>query len=781
MTSNILYINDLKHRLSSKISTWKHILPTLNRPMATIDFETRSTINLKQVGGWVYSKHETTEAMCMAYRLPGEEVRLWHKAHPEYFISESPMPEDLFAFILAGGLVEAHNAFFERCIWKNILVKEYGWIEMPHLTWRCSAAKCSALALPRALGQVCEVMDTKVAKDDTGYKLMLKMCKPRMMLKAEIETWVQETNWQGRTPGKKNPILPTVWHETEEDICRQWKYCEFDVLAEESLSEIIPELSEYELRVWQMDQLQNERGVKVDRSLVNTCIALATKAKDKMNKELELMTGIHAGTQRQAIKNWLLENENLDLPNTTADTLEWYIEHEDISGRSRRILEIIKQVNKTSISKYSAMLQRMDPDDDRVRDILMYHGAERTGRWAGRGIQVHNFPRGKVSNFNMDEGCKDVITGDVNWCDAIYEDTIELLSACVRGSLIPEKGKDFIAADYSAIEARCVLWEAGAEAALEVFRQGGDIYCDMATGIYGYPVNKKEHSKERQFGKQAILGLGYCMGFMTFFLTCRKYKIKFSREDVLRIMGSTQLDKLEKWARGYLCMNGKPTNLENNPEAKKKWANKKRAAAKAIHKLKDTREDPFAIIHELALMKHTVNIYRARYSQVKDMWKAQEAAAIKAMLESGRVKCGVVTWFKEGIFLFCELPSGRCLSYPFAEVKPTQTSWGEIRNGLRYMSIVNGKWLRTATYGGKLVENITQAIARDLLADAMLGLAEDNTKYLTAFHVHDEIISEVDEGTGNLQEFEGLMANTPAWAQGCPVVAEAEIYKRFRK
>lgn len=748
---------------------------------ATIDFETRSVVDLKKHGSWRYAKDPSTEAMVLRYKLPGSDrVGIWHMAHPQHLIAESPPPQDLFDHIAAGGLVEAHNAFFERMIWMHIMVPRYGWPEMPHLQWRCSASKASAASLPRDLEGAGEAMDLPIKKDKDGHRLMLKMCKPRKMRKAEIEAWAEETGHEGRLPGKNSPLLPIVWHEPEEDIYRLWDYCGTDVLSEECLSEAVPDLSDEELELWQMDQAMNERGMRFDLDMARAALDMAQKWKTRLNGELEIMTGIGAGTKREAVKAWLRAHEDLDLPDTTADTLEYYIENMPISGRARRVCEIMREVNKTSTSKYQAILNKADPDDWRVRDLLMFHGAG-TGRWSGKGVQVHNFPARNLVVKDFEEAAEDIKSGNLDWCLLLYGDIITFLSHALRGVIIPDEGMEFMTADYSAIEARCLLWEAGAEDALEVFRQGKDIYCDMATGIYGYKVEKSTHLLERQFGKQAILGLGFGMGFLTFLITCRKYKIHFSRADALRIMGPSQLEKNETWVRDYLCLDGPPPG-HMDPEARRKYANKKRQAAKAVRRLVDIREVPKDIVHELALMKYTVGVYRERYAEVKDMWKAQEDAAIEAVQTGERVECGKVTWFVWDDFLHCELPSGRFIRYRSPEVKMVRTSWGAEKPGLRYMSTngVTRKWERTFTYGGKIVENITQAIARDIMANAML-LAYEGGIYWTVMSVHDELVCEVPVGAGSRDDFEELMSNIPPWANGCPITAEAERLTRYKK
>jgi DNA polymerase len=811
--------------LADRVEWWAGWLAAHPGSHATIDFETRSACDLKKHGSWIYSRHPSTEAMCLAYQLPVEdEPALWHPSYNELDEDETVLgtgePVELFAFILAGGLVEAHNAFFERVIWLNVMVARHGWPGVGHLQWRCSASRASAASLPRDLENACQAMGLGVEKDMEGRRLMLQMSKPRKPRAQEVKDWREV---HGDRP------MPLLWHETREKLLRLFAYCRQDVRAEAALSKVLPELSPRELELWQLDQAFNERGVRFDLAMAKAALAIAEQNKRRLNAELFEMTGILKASQRQQVKEWLKEHEGVDLPDTAAETLDKFLEdREALSGRARRILEIVRDVNRTSTMKYQAALDKTDPYDWRARDLLMFHGAN-TGRWAGKGIQVQNFPRGVAKNialesvkepgtwydaWDMDVAAADILDGNEAWIAATYDGGVmEALSTALRGMVIPSEGHDLMVADYAAIEARCVLWLAEAVEALQVFYTGGDIYCDMATGIYGYQVNKKQHPDERQFGKQAILGLGYGMGFITFLLTCRKYKIAFSVEQVQRILGD-KYAKYHEWVKDYLFPSGE---VEKSKRAQ---------ASKNRRRLTDAGEDPSAIIHELALMKYTVDVYRRRYAAVKDMWDAQEAAAISAvrawqellveraeaedewkresLMPRGRAHimedlktpvgikwrdaingpefvAGRIAWFVRGGFLCCRLPSGRLLRYRDPEVKATKTAWGETKDGLRYWTVVQpgNKWDRTSTYGGKLVENITQAVARDVMGDAMLR--SRGTIYQVVMTVHDEMVAEVPQGEGSLGEFEALMSETEGWAAGCPVAAEAGRFPRYRK
>ncbi len=733
---------------------------------ATGDFETRSACNILKYGAWIYSKHPTTEVMCLQHRLPDYlpgRTSLWHMAHPQHLIGESEPPADLFRAIDDGVLFEAHNSFFEWCIWNNIMVPRYGWPTIPHDQWRCSAAKASAAALPRKLATACEVLQLPVQKSKDGHRLMLKMSKPRKPRKAEKALWQEE---HGDEP------MPLLWHEEEEDLYRLWNYCGQDVLAEEGLSDFVRDLSDHELRVWQVDQRINQRGVRVDVDLCRAALKMAETWKARLNEELFQMTGVERGSMRQRIKDWLGRQEELVLPDTTGDTLERYITNEDISGRARRVCEIVLDVNRTSTRKYQTMLNMADPEDWRVRDIIRYCGAERTGRWAGSGIQVHNFPARDLIVEDMDEAARDIKSGDVDWCEVMYGDVMKLLSHALRGAIVPTPGRKFAIADYAAIEARVILWLAGAEDALQVFYRGEDIYCDMAAGIYGREIVKGRDIPERQFGKQSILGLGFGMGYITFLLTCRKYDIKFTREQVLSILGQEGLIKYERWVRSKLLIGS--SGGED--------ANTRREAGRNLHRLADAHEEPRRIVHELALMKYTVDVYRARYPEVKELWSALEDAAIRAVRTGEPQECGKVTWFTEGRFLYCRLPSGRLMSYLDPRVKSKMTPWGETRPHLSYTGPhpTTKRPTRIGTYGGKLAENVTQATARDAMADATVN-AEDDDTYDPVMSVHDELISEVDEGLEDRKVYERLMSDVRPWAKGCPITAEAGFSYRYKK
>lgn len=346
----------------------------MGTPAAIIDFETRSVAELigkHGVGAWVYSLHPTTGVLCLAYKLPGKKRKIWHPAFHAAGIAATNDPEDLFEWIREGGLVEAHNAFFERSIWKNVMRRKYKWPKVRHAQWRCTAARCAAMSLPRALEKVAIVLECKLKKDMTGNKAMKKCSKPRKLKKKEREL----LELAGEDP---NQIF---WHEDRADLLATFEYCGNDVDVEHEISELVPDLSDDELKVWQLDQKMNERGVFCDRKMVEAALSLTAQSIRALNGKLMALTGNPdlKASQRALIKKWLKDECGVDMPNMQGDTIDEYVADEETPKRARRALKLIKSANRTSTAKYVSMSLRMSPEDDRIRDTVMYHGSH-TGR-----------------------------------------------------------------------------------------------------------------------------------------------------------------------------------------------------------------------------------------------------------------------------------------------------------------------------------------------------------------------------------------------------------------
>ena len=710
-----------------------------NPHKATIDFETRSACSIKDCGSWRYSLDPTTQVMCLAFRLPNWEAgrtALWHPAFPHLGIEEANCPEleELFDWIKEGKLVEAHNCWFERGIWTNICVPKLGWPEVGHRQWRCSAAKAAAYSLPRSLDGCTLALDLRIKKDVEGSKIMKKMAKPRKPRVAEVKSfvsqqdgvpaikqcvvvttatdtgWMASVTWDG---GEREFHLPFYWHESAELLERLCAYCRVDVLAEEAVSHRLRDLSPKETEIYLMDQAINERGFQLDQEGIAAALEVVDGIFSELNAELVSLTGgqVQKATQRARMIQWFNEM-GLPLEDTQGNTIDGWLKREDLGGEVRRGLELVRALGRSSTAKFVAAQNWAAPGTWRVHGGLLYHGAG-TGRWSGSGVQPHNFPRGSIKD--MDFAWEVIKTRDIAFMEMMYGDVMTLLSHALRGMIVPTPGRKLMVADYAAIEARVVLWLAGDDEALDVFRRRECIYMAMATEIYGRPITDKEkQADERQMGKQAVLGLGYQMGAKKF-----------------------QATLAEKWG----------------------------------------------IFIELDFAQLIVDKYREKFWRVKKMWWDQEAAAIAAVKQPGRqFRCGRVRWMCFDGFLHCRLPSGRLLGYCDPRVEQKATPWGEKRDCLTYMGVdpYTKKWRRQDTYGGMLVENITQATARDLMADAMLRCHHEGM-YDVVLSVHDELIAECDEGVGSVEDFEAVMAHVPDWADGCPVAAEGWSGLRYKK
>lgn len=634
--------------------------------IVSIDFETRSAVDLRKTGVYKYAADPSTDIWCMAYKAPwSDDVLVWQPG--------DEVDAHLEDWIRAGGLLSAWNANFERTIWNNIMVGRYQWPETRIKQWRCTMAQASAMGLPRALGQAAAVLGVEEQKDKTGAALMLRMARPR----------------------KVNADGSYTWWNTKDKVDALVAYCRQDVRTELSVAEVLNEMPDNERRLYQLDQRINDRGVKVDRDLIERVSKLANSASENIDAEIKRLTNgqVKAATNAMDLTAWLRGYE-LNVTSVDKQTVARMLSIDGLHPIIKQVLRLRQDGAKSSTAKYDAMLNAADADD-RMRGLLMYHGAA-TGRWSGRLVQPQNFPRPLKKNDELE-----TIIAKLKADEDVSEHgagTI-IASDLLRSMLIAEDGHRLMFADYSAIEARVLAWMAGQNDLVETFRKGEDVYKEMASAIYNKAVDAISDN-ERQVGKMAILGCGYGMGGKRFAEQCASMGIKVDEDEAKRI----------------------------------------------------------------------VSVYREKNNRIAQYWRDIEQDFVEMVKGAGRV--GTVP---------LPLPSGRSLTYHNPRIIQRETPWGAMRDTAQVdtLNSVTRQWVSQIIWGGLLTENVVQATARDLMATAMMALEVKG--YNVILSVHDEIISEVPDNFGSLDEMIDIMTRVPAWAKGCPINAEGKEGKRYRK
>ena len=652
-----------------------------------IDFETRSEVDIWKAGAWIYSAHPSTKVQCIAFARENEEVLLI----PKDEVAMSNRMTMLEVLVHDPTVIfVAHNAFFERSIWLNIMTKKLGWEPIPLRRWRCTQAKALAYGLPKGLEKSANALGAEQRKDKTGRQIMLRMCKP--------------------LPNKKGEI---IYDEDPEHYKTLYEYCRQDVRVERDLDTALPDLSDAEQEIWFYDQLINTRGVQVDMPTVKKFIDILEAKTNSLNKELVALTAgaITKGTQVASMLKFLNAG-GANVTSLNKQSVADAIKEGLLTKDQIQILRLRQQLGKSSLAKYAKLVAAVD-DQGVLRDSYVYHGAS-TGRWGGKLVQLQNLPKNKAE-VDTDVAIDTLATHGYPAVEMIYPGNLmEVLSSCIRGLFVPASGKEMYVVDYGAIEARIVMWLSGETQGLKEFEATDrgtdeDIYVKMAQRIYNNSnLTKANNPGERQLGKQAILGCGYGMGAPKFQATCAGYGIQISEPDAKRI----------------------------------------------------------------------VDLYRSTYFNVKNYWTDMERTVLNAYQNPGKPQdLGNVRWIyiKERDAVFCKLPSGRILTY--LEPKMVENKFGGM--SLSFMTEVTSQWVRRDTYGGLLVENITQAVARDIMAYRMPALEAAGFPIL--MHTHDEIVSERASGEAKLQEMITIMCKVPIWAVGCPIVAEGFLCQRYKK
>ena len=653
--------------------------------MITIDIETKSDKDISKCGVYAYTDTPYFDILLFAYSIDGQPVQVVDMANGE------EIPENVLAALVDENVIKrAFNVNFERVCLSKYLRKNYpqyfqsysidedtvGDFLNPE-SWHCSMIHARTLGLPSSLAEVGKVLGIEQQKMTEGKALIKFFCVPYDTIDG-VPQFHSPTDY------------PDKW-----EIFKA--YNKRDVEAE---LEIDRRLSRFPVPdfLWKefyLDQEINDRGILVDMQLADKAIGLDAEAKEELTAEMKRLTGVENPNSVYQLLDWL-ETQGYKSDSLGKTQVQELIKTAKEPVKS--VLQMRLQLSKSSVKKYTAM-KNTACSDNRARGMFSFYGASRTGRWAGRNVQLQNLPQNYLPDLS--EARELVKYGSFEDIQMLYDDVPDTLSQLIRTAFIPRQGMKFIVADFSAIEARVIAWLAGEEWRMKAFANGEDIYCASASKMFGVPVVKHgENGQLRQKGKISELacGFGGSVGAM-------------------KAMGGSEMSDAE--------------------------------------------------------LKQIVTDWRTASPHIVQLWWDVENAAIKAVRDKTETETHGIHFSYESGFLFIKLLSGRRLAY----VKPRI---GENRFGgdsITYEGIGTGrKWERLETYSGKLVENIVQATARDLLFYSMQTLSQ----YFIVGHIHDEMIIECPKDT-KLDEICQQMARTPDWAKGLLLRAdgyECSFYKK---
>ena len=656
------------------------------RFVLSIDIETFSSVDLAESGVYRYTESPDFDILLVGYAFGDQDVHvidLMRDGYPGKAESDRE-----FWKALVDPTVEKHafNAIFERtCLAK------YTGKEMPPEQWVDTMVRALTLGLPGSLAAVGAALDLPKdeQKDKQGKALIQYFCKP-----------CRPTRSNGERTRNLPQHDPNKW-----EMFKQ--YNAQDVVAERAIAKMLDEMEELyepELRLWCLDQRMNDRGIRVDVEMVEKIVDYDNRRGRELLEEARELTGLENPNSVAQLKEWL-NAQGVPFTQVTKDTVSAALSLQYIPGNVRRVLEIRQALGKASVKKYQAMLDAVC-EDGRLRGILQFYGANRTGRWAGRLVQVHNLARNSLPDLDLARELAE--RGDFETMQTLFGETSFVFSELVRTAFIASDDSRFVVSDFSAIEARVLAWMAGEQWVLDAFRNGEDIYCKTASMMYKVPVVKHgENGHLRAKGKVACLGCGYGGGV---------------------------------------------------------------GALKAMDSSGAVPEDE---------MQAVVDAWRKSNQKIVKLWRLYENAAKMAIQERRKVKVGKVVFSFHDCCLFVKLPSGRKICYVDAKVKADPCSG---RESIVYMGVnqETKKWGETETWGGKISENLCQAIARDCLAAAMQRVTDAG--YDIVMHVHDEMIVDVPNSRENAaEEITRLMSMAPEWADGLPLKGETyetEFYKK---
>lgn len=643
-----------------------------------IDIETFSSVDIQKCGMYKYLESPDFEIMLFAYKVDDQPVKVIDLMDME----DIPM-HIMNALDDEKVTKKAWNAQFERrCIEK--FFKKH----LPIEQWECTMVKASMLGLPLSLDAASKALQLQQEKMTEGKALIKYFscpCKP--------------TKVNGERARNQPSHSPEKWEKFKE-------YCAQDVVVEQAIADKIAffQVPEMEKELYKLDQEINDRGIPLDPVLVKNAIRMDVEYRDQLTKEAVALTGLDNPNSVAQLKDWISKEMDEEVSSLNKKDIPGILEKTD-SEIVQKVLQLRQEMSKTSVKKYAAMHYAMC-SDNRARGLLQFYGANRTGRWAGRLVQVQNLPQNHLNDLDL---AREVArAGDVEYLAMLFGSASDTLKQLIRTAFVAGPGHRFIAADFSAIEARVIAWLAGEKWRLDVFNTHGKIYEASASQMFKIAIESiVKGSDLRQKGKVSELALGYQGGV-----------------NALIKMGALEMGLTE-------------TEL---PDLVARW--------------------------------------RLANSAIVKFWKTCETAAIEAVEDKALVSIqhGIKFFMEKGV-LFIQLPSGRRLSYLRPKLVPNK--FGGQSLTYEGMDQTTKKWGVQETYGGKLVENIVQATARDVLADAMLRL--DRALYVIVMHVHDEVVLWAQNGKGSTEEVNAIMGQPIPWAKGLPLKAESYETPFYKK
>ncbi|HBI0203513.1 TPA: DNA polymerase I [Salmonella enterica] len=718
-----------------------------------LDFETFSEADLKKVSSYAYAEHPTTEVLICTYAFDDEPVRVWDCT------DGSDMPGDLHRALRR--LVKPNSRI--KMVWHNgglfdrLIMKHCWGFDIPVSNTIDTMIWAFRHALPGSLDALCEVLGVSAdnAKDKRGKALIQRFSKP--------------------TP--KNYKIRRYTAKTHPD---EWalfiKYAVSDITAMREVFHKLPRWgnSAFEDRVLELDQLINDRGFKVDVALAEAAIEAVEKHKAQLQEEAQRKYGGSlTGKDFLPILRELAPAHRIH--NAQKSTLNDLLADEDLPDDARTLIEMRLGAASTASTKYTPLLLGRS-SDDRRRGCLQYGGAKRTLRWAGKGFQPQNLARGYYHDDELDRGISALLKGRAHR----RFDVAKLTASTVRSCIIPEAGHKFVVADYSNVEGRGLAWLAGEDDLIEVFVNGVDVYKKLASTVFN--VAYEDVTKDqRQISKAMVLGLGYAGGVGAFVTFAKNLGLDLN--DMARTLDGTFPDHI--WAataRGY------------------EWARIQEAKRPPRPGEKDDRPSYILDKKVWRTCDALKRMYREANPAIVQFWRDVEDAAMAAIRNPGKEFTAGPRGVKfsrnvetdnngdkvAGWWLRMTLPSGRVISYPGVglSVSKETDEDGRVSTNVRVKyqgeNQLTRQWGLQYTYSGKLVENCTQALCRDLLANALLNVEANG--YPIVLHVHDEVICETpDTPDYTVAELEKLMCELPEWAEGFPLVAEGQELKRYAK